>query len=391
MDVAEHRTILHADLDAFYAAVEQRDDPRLRGRPVVVGGMGRRGVVSTASYEARRFGVRSAMPGSEARRRCPDAVFVSPRMEVYLREAQVVREVFESLTPLVEPLSLDEAFLDVTGSAALFGDGPAIAARLRAEVLERTGLTVSVGVAANKFVAKVASDLRKPDALVVVPAGTEAAFLAPLGVERLWGAGPVTVDRLRALGLATVGELADFPAQLLAARIGERAARHLQCLARGEDDRPVVPDREAKSISRETTFERDLRDDEACHRVLLELAESVGRRLRRAGKRSASVRLKVRFPPFRTVTRQAAVDPPTDDDLQIAALARRLLGQVRSSRQPVRLLGVGAAELIDGDVPRQGSLFGEDAPAVDPRRARLTQAVDDLRERFGDGVIRRGG
>ncbi|MBK8978477.1 MAG: DNA polymerase IV [Planctomycetes bacterium] len=399
------RTILHADLDAFYAAVEQRDDQALRGRPVVVGGLGPRGVVATASYEARRSGVHSAMPIGRARRLCPDAVFLRPRMAHYAAIARTVRAVFERFTPLVEPLSLDEAFLDVTGSRALFGDGRAIAQRLRAEVSAAVGLTASVGVATSKFVAKVASDLRKPDALVVVEPGTEEAFLAPLPVARLWGAGPVAQERLRALGIGTIGELRRTPVEVLALRLGAHPAAHFAALARGDDPRPVVPERDAKSISQEHTFDADLRDDDAVRRCLRGLSEGVGRRLRDAGLTARVVRVKVRFPPFVTRSRQVHLPRPTDDDAELAECAIALVAKARASGRPVRLLGVGVAELVAREatpataaVPQQRELFGDAGEVaaaaaradLEARRARLTRALDAIRDRFGHDAIRRG-
>jgi DNA polymerase IV len=383
------RTILHADMDAFYASIEQRDDPRLRGKPVVVAGLGRRGVVSTASYEARKFGVRSAMPTAEARRRCPDGVFLSPRMDAYVAESERVRAVFDRYTPLVEPLSLDEAFLDVTASRALFGDGASIAARIQKDVRDATSLSISVGVAACKFVAKVASDLQKPGGLVVVRSGGEAAFLAPLPTARLWGAGRVTQEHLHRFGLLVIGDLAAAPRPLLVQAIGATAADHFLALARGDDPREVVPDRDPSSIGRETTFEHDLSDDDAIDRVLVELAESVGRRLRGEGRLARTVRVKLRYPPFETHSRQERLAAATDDDLRILRTARALLAKARRSGRPLRLLGVTGADLeASADSTRQPGLF--DAPSENPERAkRLTRAVDALRDRFGDEVIRR--
>jgi DNA polymerase-4 len=388
------RTVLHADMDAFYASVEQRDDPALRGRPVVVGGLGRRGVVSTASYEARKFGIRSAMPIGEARRRCPDAVFVRPRMEVYAAVSAEIRAVFDACTPLVEPLSLDEAFLDVTGSRALLGDGETIARRIQADVRARTGLTVSVGVATTKFVAKVASDLHKPAGLTVVAPGTERDFLDPLPVRRLWGAGPVQQERLQALGLETLRDVREAPAAVLAQRVGAVAAERFQALASGVDPRPVVPEREAKSIGSERTFEDDLMSDDEVRSVLGRLAEDVGRRLRQAEVVARTVRVKVRFPPFRTVTRQVRLAQPSDDDMVIANAARDLCAGARAAGEPVRLLGVTAADLAprSDDAPRQLGLFEQEGGRDDPERGRkLNAALDAIRERFGKSAIRRGG
>ncbi|HEX5139149.1 MAG TPA: DNA polymerase IV [Planctomycetota bacterium] len=379
------RQVLHADMDAFYAAIEQRDNPALRGKPVIVGGEGRRGVVATASYEARTFGVRSAMPGSRARALCPSGIFVAPRMDVYAGVSEHVFRIFERYTPLVEPLSLDEAFLDVTGSRALFGDGAAIASRIRADVRAETGLTVSVGVATSKYVAKVASDLRKPDALVVVPDGTERAFLAPLPVGRLWGAGPVTQKRLAEAGIATIGDVARLSLGKLAGLVGEAAADHYHALALGLDPREVEPLREARSISHETTFHDDVAGEEALRRVLLELSEAVGRRLRRLGIAGSVVRLKLRYPPFETHTRQRKLDAPTDDDLVVFRTARALLEGTRPKGRPVRLLGVGVADLTSGPRPRQALLFEE--PRATEKSRDLLRAMDRIKDRFGDDAI----
>ena len=382
------RQILHADMDAFYASIEQRDRPELLGKPVIVGGEGRRGVVSTASYEARRFGVRSAMPGSRARALCPQGIFVTPRMDVYAAVAEQVRAIFERFTPLVEPLSLDEAFLDVTGCHALFGDGEAIATRIRADVLAETSLTVSVGVATSKYVAKVASDLKKPDGLVVVPAGSERDFLAPLPVGRLWGAGPVTQERLRQAGIETIGDVARLTRERLRALVGEAAAEHYHALANAVDPREVEPERDAKSISHETTFDEDVADDETIRRVLLELSEAVGRRLRRNGIRGEVVRLKLRYPPFETHTRQRKLAAPTDDDLVLYRTAKLLLDEARTSGRPVRLLGVGVSGLLEGPQPRQATLFDE--PRVAEKSRNLLRAMDTIRDRFGNDAIGHG-
>jgi DNA polymerase-4 len=379
------RRILHADMDAFYASIEQRDDPALRGKPVIVGGEGKRGVVATASYEARRFGVRSAMPGSRARALCPHGIFVAPRMDVYAAVSEQVFRIFERYTPLVEPLSLDEGFLDVTGSRALFGDGSAIAARIKADVRTETGLTVSVGVATSKYVAKVASDLRKPDGLVDVPEGEERAFLAPLPVGRLWGAGPVTQKRMRDMGIETIGDVQRLSRDRLADAVGEAAAEHYHALALGNDPREVETERDARSLSHETTFEDDVTDDETLRRVLLELSEAVGRRLRRHGLRGEVVRLKLRYPPFETHTRQRKLPAPTDDDMVIYRTAKALLHEARPGGRPVRLLGVGVSDLATGPEPRQASLF--DDPRADERSRKLLRAMDRIRDRFGDDAI----
>jgi DNA polymerase-4 len=385
--VREPRTILHADMDAFYAAIEQRDRPELRGKPVIVGGSGPRQVVSTASYEARVFGVRSAMPGVKAKRLCPHGIFVTPRMDVYAAVSAQVRAVFERFTDLVEPLSLDEAFLDVTGSRALFGDGAAIAAQLKAEVRAATQLTVSVGVATSKYVAKVASDLRKPDGLVVVPPGTEREFLAPLPVSRLWGVGPVTQRTLEQHGCRTIADVQARNEQHLRRTFGDSLGEHLFVLANGLDPREVESDRAAKSIGHELTFAEDLHDEQVVTGVLLQLAEGVGRRLRRDGSRGTVVRLKLRYPDFTTLTRQRKV-PPTADDLELYRVAKELLFATWDRARGVRLLGVTAAQLVpDGAQAVQGGLF---APAP-KKRDKLLQAMDAIRDRHGESSLRHGG
>jgi DNA polymerase-4 len=400
--VTEPRTILHADMDAFYAAIEQRDRPELRGKPVIVGGDQPRQVVATASYEARRFGVRSAMPGVRARRLCPQGIFVPPRMDVYVAVAAQVREVFERFTDLVEPLSLDEAFLDVTGSRALFGDGAQIAARIKAEVRAATQLTVSVGVAASKFVAKVASDLKKPDGLVVVPPGGERAFLAPLPVGRLWGVGPVTQKQLERAGLRTIADVqARSEAELLAA-FGENLGGHLFVLANGLDARQVERERAPKSIGHELTFERDLQTRTEAREVLLQLSEQVGRRLRQHGLRGRVVRLKLRHPDFTTFTRQRAV-PPTHDDLELFRTAAALLDASWPGRPGIRLLGVTAANVTAANAAAaagagvQQGLFDRVVDGAVERVAerpgvsdRVLAAMDAIRDRHGEDAVRHG-
>ncbi|MBL8693214.1 MAG: DNA polymerase IV [Planctomycetes bacterium] len=383
--MAPKRTILHCDMDAFYAAIEQRDHPQWRGKPVVVGGLGRRGVVSTCSYEARPFGVRSAMPIGQARALCPQAIYVEPRMGAYAAVSKEVFEIFESFTPLVEPLSLDEAFLDVSASRDLFGPGDHIARTIRAKVQETTKLTVSVGVAATKYVAKVASDLQKPNGLTIVPPGTEAEFLAKLPVSRLWGAGKVTQQKLESMGWRTIGDIQRCSRDELVGRLGEAAGEHFYELARGVDPRSVEPDREAKSIGKETTFDVDVRDDEELRGVLLVLSQQVGARLRREGVRAGTVRLKLRFPPFETHTRQQALERATDDDLELFRVARTLLDQGRRSGRAVRLLGVTGADLVAGPQPIQRGLFDEGPDRA--RTERLHAAVDAIRGRFGKGSI----
>lgn len=383
------RTILHADMDAFYAAIEQRDRPELRGKPVIVGGDQPRQVVATASYEARKFGVRSAMPGVRARQLCPQGIFVRPRMDVYVAVGQQVREVFQRFTDLVEPLSLDEAFLDVTGSTALFGDGAAIAQRLQDEVFAATQLTVSVGVASSKFVAKVASDLRKPRGLVVVPMGAEREFLAPLPVGRLWGIGPVLQEQLQRHGLQTIGDVQARRREDLLAVLGDNLGEHLFVLAHGLDARAVESERAPKSIGNEITFERDLATREEARAVLLQLAEQVGRRLRQQGLCGKVVRLKLRLPDFTTSVRQRAI-AATCDDLVLYRTAAELLESAWDGNVGIRLLGVTAGNLVAATAATavQQSLF-EPSPA--PRKSeRVLRAMDAIRDRHGESAVRHG-
>jgi len=395
------RTILHADMDAFYAAIEQRDRPELRGQPVIIGGYGPRQVVSTASYEARKFGVHSAMPGRRARQLCPQGIFVEPRMEVYAEVSGQIQAVFEQFTDQVEPLSLDEAFLDVTGSRALFGDGRTIAERIKRDVRERTELAVSVGVATSKYVAKVASDVDKPDGLVVVAPGEEKAFLADLPLSRLWGVGPSTRAILERAGLRTILDVQSRSREQLVEGFGENLGEHLFVLANGLDARPVISERAAKSIGHEMTFAEDLADPDDVKGVLLQLAEMVGRRLRRAEQRAGVIRLKLRHPPFETKTRQKKVDP-TADDLELYRVAKSLLLAAWDQQKPVRLLGVTGADLHDQDEeqpaprPTQQSLFVAEEPGPEPtvdrqQRDRLLEAMDKIRDRHGEDAVRHAG
>jgi DNA polymerase-4 len=370
-------------MDAFYASVEQRDRPELRGRPVVVGADPRgRGVVAAASYEARRFGVRSAMPIREAHARCPHAAFVPVDMERYARASAEVMAILGSVTPLVEPLSLDEAFLDVTGSAALLGPPAGIARHLKGRIRAEVGLTASAGVAPNKFLAKIASDLDKPDGLRVVEAGEEAAFLRDLPLGRLWGVGPVTERALHGLGIRTIGELAALPPGALRARLGAAGA-HLQALARGRDDRPVVPWQDPKSIGAEETFERDTRDEGRLRSTLFRHAERVAAELRAQRYRGGTVTLKLRFDDFQTLTRRGPTPEPTADAGVIFARAWEALQRVPRVRA-VRLIGLSVSGLIRDGGPWQLSLFGGSE-----RADRLAQVTDALRARFGPGAVRR--
>jgi len=419
-------------MDAFYASVEQRDRPELRGRPVVVGGAGPRGVVAAASYEARVFGVRSAMSSFEAKRRCPELVFVSGDMARYAKESRRIFEIFRGYSPLVEGLSLDEAFLDLTGSERLLGAPRAVAERLRGEVRAATGLAVSVGIGPIKMVAKIASGMAKPDGLCEVRAGDVRAFLDPLPVRKIWGVGEVAETRLARLGFRTVGDLARADLESLRRALGDWGVS-IGRLARGEDVREVEPHREAVSLSEENTFDQDVDDRETLERTILAHAEAVARRLRRQDLRARTVVLKWRLGRRRKQgprgyparTRQATLAEPTDDGGEVARVAISLLADALA--EPVRLLGVGVSGLVaataedplaDAAAPAQLALFGAGAglragtgagadgnakavrdpvdprsPAVvapdRPRRQRLNRALDALADRFGDDVVRR--
>ena len=384
------RAIIHLDMDAFYASVEQLDQPAYRGKPVVVGADPRggkgRGVVAACSYEARPFGIRSAMPISRAYRLCPKAIYVRPRMTRYAEMSDRIFAILRDYTEVVEPLSIDEAFLDVTASQRLFGPAEAIGQTLKARIRSELGLVASIGLAPNKFLAKVASDLGKPDGFVVVALGKERAFLDPLPISRLWGVGPKTEARLQRLGLQTIGRIAQTPVETLEAMLGG-AGRDLWELANGMDDREVVPEQEAKSIGAETTFEKDTDDREEIRRTILELSDRVGRRLRREGYLAGGVTLKFRDHLFRTLTRAAILDHPTDVGDDLFREAWKLLQRVSWTGKRVRLLGVTATRLLAAAEPPGGQmpLF---QPAADPRR-QLARTVDAIQERFGADAIAR--
>jgi DNA polymerase-4 len=387
------RTILHLDLDAFYASVEQLDDPSLRGKPVIVGGTARRGVVCAASYEARRYGVRSAMPTARAHRLCPDGVFLPPRFDRYAELSGRVFGIYRRYTPLLEPLSLDEAFLDVTASRALRGSGRDIAAAIKRDVRAECGLAVSAGIAEVKLAAKIATDLGKPDGLVEVPPGGVRAFLAPLPVGRLWGVGEVTEKALRRIGIATIGHLAGTPENTLAAAVGAHAAHHLRALALGEDPREVVPGEAAKSVGSEETFDDDVVERAALERSLLEHAVRVGRRLRASGQAGTVVTLKIKYSDFTLVSRRVTLPTPTDDDRAIYGAARAQLDRIEAGR-PVRLAGVSVSGFGSGAAGSQLELFGGGGASAAPqapgdrRRRALNAAVDAIAARFGENAVR---
>ncbi len=393
--MASARTVLHLDMDAFFVAVELLRRPELAGQPVVVGGTSNRGVVAAASYEARRFGVHSAMPSTTAQRLCPHAVFLPGDHAHYEVVSRNLRRILRSYTPLVEPISLDEAFLDVTGARRLFGDGVAIAWELRDRVRDELSLSCSVGVAPSKLVAKLASEAAKPRArpsgiepgpgvVAVAPEGVRA-FLDPLPVQALWGVGPATLSRLRRLGVECVAELASTPLPSLVAALGEANGRHLHLLAHGIDDRPVEPDRETKSISHEETFATDVDDPEALWAILVRQADAVAGRLRAHGLESRTVVLKVRYGDFTTITRSATLPEPIRSGPALADAARRLLDTLDVS-PGVRLLGVAAAGL-GPEGPRQLTLGGGQQGGDELGWDDASRAVDGIRERFGDAAI----
>jgi DNA polymerase-4 len=378
-------SILHVDMDAFFAAVEQRDRPELRGRPVIVGadpqgGRGR-GVVSTASYEARRFGVGSAMPISRAWRACPHAVYLAPDMERYARESDRVMDILRRVTDLVEPVSIDEAFLDVTASERALGPGEALARRIKEDIRSETGLTASVGVATSKLVAKVASDMRKPDGLVVVPPGGEATFLAPLPVHRLWGVGPRMEESLAKLGVVTIGDLAALDPARLERRLGTHG-QDLQRLARGDDPRPVVgKGEEAKSLGQEHTFDHDTDDSERLRAMLLSLCDAVARRLRSHGLAARTLTLKYRDETFRTRTHAHTLGVGLDSGNEIFEVISALFAEVHRGHK-VRLLGVYASHFGSGS--SQLELFAEERDPSPADRVR-----DEVTRRFGKGALTR--
>jgi len=381
------RSIIHVDMDAFYASIEQRDNPSLRGQPVLVGGSPEsRGVVSAASYEAREFGARSAMPMSHAVRLCPHAAVLPVRMGHYVRVSRQIHRIFESYTPLVEPISIDEAFLDVTGSLRLFGEAEAIATRIKEEVRGQTQLTASVGVAPNKFLAKLASDLDKPDGLVVVTEEGKLSLLAPLPISRIWGVGKVGQRAFASMGIATIGDLQRLPLDVLEGKFGSNA-QTLHDLAFGIDSRSVVPEHEAKSISAETTFPRDVSSPTVLETTLLELAETVAWRLRKAQRVARTTTLKLRYGDFTTISRQTRNPQPTD---LAEVLFEQVIGLLRTrvalKGREVRLVGLAATGLTE-PARRQLALFDE---TQTEKRKRVAQAVDEVREKIGADAIVRG-
>jgi DNA polymerase IV len=371
--------ILHVDLDAFYAGVEVMKDPSLKGKPVIVGGTGTRGVVTSASYEARAFGVHSAMPAVRARRLCPEGIFLPTDFEAYRTHSNRFREVLLSYTPLVEPISLDEAFLDVGGAVRLFGDPAEIGRRIRRDVQSEVGVTCSVGVSAAKFVAKLASDLCKPDGLLHVPAGDTLAFLEPLSVNRLWGVGEKTGDLLGRLAIRTIGDLGRTPEPILERLVGEAAARHLSDLSRGLDERVVVPYEPPKSVGHEETFDRDLDDEAEILRELLHLSGKVAARLRDDGYRARTVTLKARLANFTTLTRSRTLSDATDVGADLYRIASELYRSLPGTGRRIRLLGVQGSGLVPAGAEQLALLRGE-------RWSDIERTLDRIERRFGRGA-----
>lgn len=377
----KQRWILHADMDAFYASVEQRDNPALSGQPVIVGGLMERGVVAAASYEARKYGVHSAMPISKARRLCPDGVYIRPNMNKYRQVSAEIVTLLERFSPCLETLALDEAFLDISGMELLYDDVRMIGQAIKEAVWQELQLVISVGIAPNKFLAKLASAFGKPNGLVVIRPGEEERFLEPLPIDRLWGVGTVTERALRALQINTIGQLRRADIAQVERRLGNQA-RELYQLAWGRDTRPVVPEREAKSIGHEDTFAQDIFATEDILRELLALAERVGWRLRRAGLAGRTITLKVRFASFHTVTRAVTLADPTALDAVLYQTVRQLLAKIPCN-EGIRLLGITVSHL--GAPGVQLNLFNEH----EAKQERIAQAMDRLTERFGNGIVKR--
>lgn len=378
----KQRWIMHVDMDAFFASVEQLDHPEYRGKPVIVGGLSGRGVVSTCSYEARKFGVHSAMPMTQAWQLCPKAIFVTGRYDRYTELSQQIQAIFREFSPAVKPLSIDEAFLDLTGMDKLVGDVRTLGPKIKQTIRERTGLTASVGLAPNKFLAKLASDLEKPDGLVIIEPGEEAARIAPLPLSKVFGLGQRSVAALKNLGLTTIGQLAACDLRVLQPLLG-RQAEEIRNRARGLDSRPVVPDEQRKSLGKENTFGENLRGKEPCLEALWDLCQQVGWRLRTAGLAGYTVTLKIKLADFRLLTRSRTCDVPVQLDEEIMEQIRYLAEEV-SWREPVRLLGVAVSHLAPGGSP------GLDLGDAERDRKRA-QALDGLKQRFGESIIRKGG
>jgi DNA polymerase-4 len=381
------KSIIHLDMDAFYPAVEVLDNPELKGKPVIVGGGRERGVVSSASYEARKFGVHSAQPIAEAMRLCPKGIFLPVRMSRYKEVSKRIFEIFYRFTPLVEPLSIDEAFLDVTGSTRLFGNPVDIAKKIKQTVFNETGLTVSAGVAPSKFVAKIASDIDKPDGLTVVPPDRIREFLDPLPIEKMWGVGKVTQNALAGLNIRTFKELSQTPVKLLEQKFGEHGIK-MHRLSMGIDEREVVPEHDAKSIGHEETFLRDIIDADEAKKELLSLANRVSRRMRGKGVTGKTVTLKVKYSDFVQITRAGTLPEPTEDSRKIYSTACSLMEKTEVGKRPVRLLGISVSQLSFVGQVEQLALFDENETSK--KRKDLNRALDSLCDKHGEKSIRPG-
>ncbi len=377
--------ILHVDMDAFYASVEQRDDPSLRGKPVIVGGSSEgRGVVAAASYEAREYGVHSAMSAKVAVRLCPHAVFVRPRIDYYAKVSKTIHTILESFTPMIEPLSLDEAFLDVSGTEMLHGSALSIAQTIKRRIADEVGLIASVGVAPNKFLAKIASDLEKPNGLVVVDPNRIQEFLDPLPIGRIWGVGKVTSKVFERMAVTRIGQLRQLPLESVRAMFGN-SGEHYWRLAHGQDARSVVPDREAKSISNETTFSHDIEEDEVLREWLVVLVEQVARRLRAHAMKGRTVDLKLRLSDFHTWTRSMSLAQSTDITQELLDCAYTLFDRLPPRSLPVRLLGFGVSGLEDGKVQQMELFADEDRDKL----RQLDSVADQIAKKFGKDALHR--
>ncbi len=378
------RTILHVDLDAFFVSVELLDKPELRGKPVAVGGrIDQRGVISSASYEARKFGVRSALPTRTAFQLCPELILLSARHDLYAQHSRQVMALLYEITPQIEQLSIDEAFLDITGTELRYGSAEKLAHYLHNRIRDELGLPCSIGVASNKLAAKIATEKAKPNNICIVDVGEEAAFLAPLPVRALWGVGPKTAEILKALGIETIGQIAQARSDVLVYRLGRRGAAELIQRAQGLDESPVESERVTKQISQETTFVKDVREAAHLRATLLELSEGVGRHLRDANLSARTIAIKLRYSDFTTFTRQTTLPQPTDIDQEIFATAWTLF-EVNWNKRAIRLIGVAGRQL--SPAARQLDLFG----STDDRVERLTRTVDEIRHKYGTELLKRG-
>lgn len=381
------RRIIHLDMDAFYASVEMLDNPSLRGKPVIVGGSSNRGVVSAASYEARKFGIHSALPIVTARKLCPNGIFLPVRMTRYKEISDQIMAIFHRYTPLVEPISLDEAFLDITASTKLLGTAEEIAKQIKKLVLQETGLTVSAGVASSKLVAKIASDLDKPDGLTIVPSGKEREFLAPLPIKRLWGIGRATRKTLTMMGIQTIGDLSILSPELLTSKFGKHGSQ-MHYAALGVDERQVTPERQIKSIGNEETFETDLTAIRTIQQEILALCNKVGKRLRDHNLAGKTVTLKMKYNDFKQITRSITLIEPTNDNKEIYQQSCQLLKKTEAGKKPVRLLGISLANLCTSESGKQLSLFSK--KNTHQKRRNLHEAMDTISEKFGRTAIQPG-